>query len=103
MPLLAILLPRAVHDSTAFIIYTNHDTNRNTPVPRHFIYRATAGLLPIWLTCILIAILWGALVTYSGQPWVIFLVIALTLIHYITEAITWKTGSLHRQYLKIRA
>ncbi len=101
MPLLAILLPRAVHDITAFIIYTNHDTNRNTPVPRHFLYRSTHGVLPIWLTCIIVAISWAAMVTYSGKAWVIYLVIALTLLHYISEAFTWKTGSLHRQYLKI--
>lgn len=101
MPFFAILLPRIVHDTTAFLIYTNHDFNRNTPVPQHFLYRATHGLFPIWLTCILVAISWGALVTYSGKLWVIFIVIVLTLMHYITEAFTWKTGSLHRRYLKI--
>ncbi len=99
LPLLAILLPRIVHDTTAFIIYINHDTNRNTPVAKHFLYKTFHGVLPIWLTLILLALIWGGLVTYSGFNWMILIIIALTLAHYTTEGFTWKFGSLHRKYL----
>lgn len=101
MPLLAILLPRIVHDTSAFIIYINHDTNRNQPQAKHFLYRATSSYLPIWATLIAVALLWGGVVTYSGHNWVIWLVIGLTLAHYCTEAFTWKHGSLHRRYVRL--
>ena len=101
MPLLAILLPRIVHDTSAFIIYINHDTNRNQPHAKHFLYRATSSYLPIWATLITVALLWGGVVTYSGHNWVIWLVIGLTLAHYCTEAFTWKHGSLHRRYVRM--
>lgn len=103
MPLLAILLPRIVHDTSAFIIYINHDTNRNSPKPRHFLYRITTAYAPIWLTLVTVAILYGAVVTYSGYGWVIWVAIILTLAHYCTEAFTWKHGTIHRRYLKFAA
>lgn len=99
LPLLAILLPRIVHDTTAFIIYINHDMNRNTPVAKHFLYKTFHGVLPIWLTLVLLALIWGGLVTYSGINWMILIIIALTLAHYTTEGFTWKFGTLHRKYL----
>ncbi|HIO12979.1 MAG TPA: hypothetical protein EYN13_05420, partial [Methylococcales bacterium] len=36
---LAILVPRLVHDITAYIFYVTHDYNRHCDKPRNFIYR----------------------------------------------------------------
>ena len=99
-PLFVILLPRIVHDTTAFIIYINHETNRSTPRRKLFLYRAIPSL-PIWATLLTFSLLWGAALTYSGTWITVWIAIGLALVHYLTEAFTWRHGSLHRKYLRL--
>lgn len=99
-PLFVILLPRIVHDTTAFIIYINHETNRSTPHRKLFLYRAIPSL-PIWATLLTFSLLWGAALTYSGTWITVWIAIGLALVHYLTEAFTWRHGSLHRKYLRL--
>ena len=98
-PLFVILLPRIVHDTTAFIIYINHETNRSTPYKKLFLYTAIPSL-PIWATLLTFSLLWGAALTYSGTWITVWIAIGLALVHYLTEAFTWRHGSLHRKYLR---
>lgn len=52
-----LLIPRFVHDVTAFIIYSTHDQNRNREVKHNYIYRFLSFLpIPPLILCPIIAI-----------------------------------------------
>jgi hypothetical protein len=102
IPLFAVLLPRMVHDISAFMIYISHDTNRNLERPKLFLYRATQTIMPIWTALLLVSVSWGAVVTYSGLKVLFWIAVSLALMHYMTEIFIWKHGSLHRRYIHIK-
>lgn len=53
-----ILIPRLIHDVTAFIIYSTHDHNRNLDTAHNYVYRFLSFIpLPIVLLCPLLAVL----------------------------------------------
>lgn len=53
-----LLIPRFVHDMTAFIIYSTHDQNRNSEVKHNYIYRFLAFIpLSPLILCPIIAII----------------------------------------------
>lgn len=55
--LFVLMIPRFVHDLTAFIIYSTHDHNRNLEVKHNYIYRFLSFIpLPPLLLCPLLAI-----------------------------------------------
>lgn len=102
IPFLAILLPRFVHDATAYIFYVTHDTNRNRPAPRNLIYRYTVPYFSIWTVCIALSFSLAAWVTFTPTYYAFYAGIVLGLFHYTTESFTWKYGGLHRQYLHFK-
>jgi hypothetical protein len=117
---LAILGPRLVHDVTAFTFYIVHDVNKHGQRPQNLLYRAASklGLGIVWV-CPAMAILltWAidrfadpvtdVLLAPTGYdlPYAAsFLVVGyLGLLHYYTEAFTWKRGSEYRDYVTMTA
>lgn len=97
--LFTILIPRIVHDVTAYIFYISHDTNRNFGVPRQLIYKATKPFLPIWLVCLTLSISLAYLLSTSDSSIVFYAGLGIIMLHYVTEAITWKGTGLHRKHL----
>lgn len=52
-----ILIPRAIHDLTAFMIYSVHDQNRNREIKHNYFYRFLSFLpIPPLLLCPILAI-----------------------------------------------
>lgn len=98
-PFFAILIPRAIHDITAYIIYTNHDTNRNTPLPHNVIYRYTAAYFPIALICIVVSIALASWVTFTPTYFATYFAAALAIFHYTSESFVWKSSGIHRKSL----
>lgn len=114
---LAILGPRLVHDMTAYIFYVVHDYNKHQHKPQNFLYRyARQYRLPIFLVLPLLSIVLTFLLqTYGDRAialltdWVfgvqIHQVISLgllgylALMHYYTEAFTWKQDSPYRRFI----
>ena len=114
---LAILVPRLVHDATAYIFYVTHDYNKHHQQPQNFIYRLARQcrmsifivlpLLSFFLAFVLQA--YGDnIISYLTQ--VIFgveirkaitlgLLGYLALMHYYTESFTWKQGSPYRAFI----
>ncbi|HCT98575.1 MAG TPA: hypothetical protein DF614_00395 [Methylococcaceae bacterium] len=113
----AILMPRLVHDATAYIFYVTHDYNKHATAPQNALYRVAARyrlslfcVLPLlsfslafflqaygdaavsWLTVQLFGVEIRKAVTLGILGY-------LALIHYYTEAITWKIGSPYRQFI----
>ena len=114
---LAILVPRLVHDATAYIFYVTHDYNRHHDLPQNLIYRF-AGKLKINIFIVLPVISFAlafALQQYGDYYFsaiteflfgaeirkaiTLGLLGYLALMHYYTEAFTWKGGSPYRKYI----
>jgi hypothetical protein len=120
-PFLTILGPRLVHDVTAFAFYVAHDVNRHAEQPRNFLYRWASKLgLGIAWVCPVVALLLTFLIGQCIDPLadalvprilgydidyaVSFLIVGyLGLLHYYTEAFTWRKGSPYREHFAISA
>ncbi|MDC9728334.1 MAG: hypothetical protein PSN04_03260 [Methyloprofundus sp.] len=117
---LAILIPRLVHDATAYIFYITHDVNKHKKQAQNSIYRWAKKIkLNIFLVLPLLSFLLTYLLQVYGDQSVNFIsqfffgteikkAITLgfigycSLMHYYTEAFTWKYGSPYRQYIRFK-
>jgi hypothetical protein len=86
-PFYAVVIPRVVHDVTAFVFYGYHNVNRFSSYPVSIVVALTLG------TAIL-----ASQFIYHSNIFVIFNF--FTLLHYATECFTWKSGTLHRKYIE---
>lgn len=114
---LAIIIPRLVHDATAYIFYVTHDYNKHHQQPQNLIYRAAKHLhLSIFVVLPLLSFLLTFVLQAYGDHIVSYLTQVifgveirkaitlgllgyLALMHYYTEAFTWKQGSPYRQFI----
>ncbi|MFZ6754766.1 hypothetical protein ACO0KY_15460 [Undibacterium sp. Dicai25W] len=97
---IVFIIPRVIHDLTAYQIYFNHDANRNA-YSRHNILYANRYLkhFPPSLTLTLASIFIAYLLQTYYHPLTVGLVFWLTFIHYYAEGIIWRKPNLHRQHL----
>ena len=114
---LAILVPRLVHDVTAYIFYVTHDVNKHQRQPQNAIYRcATYYRLPIIAVLSVLSFSLAFVLQAYGDNTVslitrylfdveidkaatLGLLGYLALMHYYTEAFTWKQDSPYRQFI----
>jgi len=114
---LAILVPRLVHDTTAYIFYVTHDYNKHHLRPKNTIYRCAAYFnLPIFIVLPLISFVLAFVLQAYGDSVVnmisnlffgtnirkavtVGFLGYLGLMHYYTEAFTWKNDSPYRQFI----
>lgn len=114
---LAILVPRLVHDATAYVFYVVHDYNRHHIQPQNFVYRwATKCHVHIFIVLPVLSFLLAYVLQAHGDYYINVLtdfffgvelrkVISLgllgylALMHYYTEAFTWKNGSPYRRFI----
>lgn len=113
----AILVPRLVHDATAYIFYVVHDYNKHQRQPQNAMYRYAARChLPIFVVLPLCSFLLAfVLQSYGDSAFNMLteflfgveinkaislgLLGYLALMHYYTEAFTWKQGSPYRRFI----
>lgn len=103
LPFFMILIPRFVHDVTAFFFYITHNHNRNAARPANVI----AGLgqklsLPEYVYTPLLGIACTAVVTLIFKEYMIYLLSFMALFHYYWEGVMWKRGTPHRQFIHFR-
>ena len=114
---LAILVPRLVHDATAYVFYVTHDYNKHFQHPQNWLYRYAAQLkINIFWVLPLSSFALAFVLQAYGDHLVSFVtrfffdveihkVITVgvlgyfALMHYYTEAITWKVGSPYRNHI----
>jgi hypothetical protein len=114
---MAVLVPRFVHDATAYVFYVTHDYNKHHRRPQNFIYHYAARcnfhvfiVLPVIsfsLTFVLLAYgddvtnfitryLWGVefykVITLGFLGY-------LALMHYYMEGLTWQKDSPYRKFI----
>lgn len=102
-PCLALLIPRFVHDATAWSFYVVHDMNRNRERRRNLLYRALGFTrLPVWIIGPVVALGLAAAVGRI-EPVVVAGMVAgiLSLVHYVLEAITWRKTGLYRFWVPV--
>jgi len=114
---LAILIPRLVHDVTAYVFYVVHDYNKHHRQPKNSMYHYAARChLPIFIVLPLCSFaLTFVLQSYGDDAFnamtefffgveirkaiTLGLLGYLALMHYYTEAFTWKQGSPYRRFI----
>jgi hypothetical protein len=114
---LAILAPRLVHDATAYIFYVTHDYNRHHKHPQNFIYCCAARcnvhifvVLPVcsFMLAFVLQAYGDGIVNAITEFFfgvqirkavTLGLLGYLALMHYYTEAFTWKQGSPYRKFI----
>jgi hypothetical protein len=115
---LAILVPRLVHDATAYVFYVAHDYNKHHEKPQNSLYRYAARCkLHIFLVLPLMSFGLTYLLQAYGDQMVnlisqtlfgtevykaitLGLIGYLSLMHYYTEAFSWQAGSPLRKYIR---
>jgi len=118
---LAILIPRLIHDATAYVFYVTHDVNKHKQRPQNTLYRWAKKIkINVFIVLPLVSFSLTYLLQAYGDQWVNALsqflfnyevnkVISLGLIgyfslmHYYTEAFTWKYGSPYRKYIRFKS
>jgi hypothetical protein len=116
-PLFAVVAPRVIHDVTAFVFYVAHDHNRHLEGPRNALYallaKARVGAV-VAVPALAVLVTW--FLDKRADLWLGFLtdhvleprysraiafgfVGYLGLVHYYTEALTWKADSPYRRYI----
>lgn len=117
---LAILMPRLVHDATAYIFYVTHDYNKHQQQPQNWLYQAAKRCnVHVFLVLPLLSALLTFVLQVYGDAMVSFitkvlfdveirkaitlgLIGYLSLMHYYTEAFIWKHGSPLRQFITFK-
>jgi len=94
-----IMVPRFVHDITAFYIYAVHDRNRNLHTRHNYIYRWFSFLSPL-IACPVLAIVLSAVL--EKHVWFVAPLLIVTLLHYYTESFIWRGDALHRRQVAFR-
>lgn len=115
---LAILMPRLVHDITAYSFYVTHDVNRHGEKPTHKLYQLASNWhVPVALVLPMLSFLLTFLLQTYGDELVnlitrtlfateiykavtLGLVGYLALMHYYTEAFVWSAGSPLRRFIR---
>jgi hypothetical protein len=103
-PVFAVLIPRVIHDLTAFVFYCAHDHNRYQITGTNWIYRFFAKfkvpsllITPILALCVAYPLSQGGLYGTS-----LGFIILLDFFHFYADGFEWKRGSLHRQQLSFQ-
>jgi hypothetical protein len=115
----AVLGPRVIHDATAFAFYVAHDHNRNLARPSNRLYAALAkARIGAVVAVPAVAVLLTWILEKRADGWLEFMTTRavglrfpgaigagfvgyLGLVHYYTEAITWKAGSPYRRFIRL--
>jgi len=113
----AILIPRVVHDATAYICYVTHDYNKHAVTPQNALYRFTKRYsISVFIVLPVLSFLLAFVLQAYGDTFFAWLtetifgveikkVVTLgvlgyfALMHYYSESITWKAESPYRKFI----
>lgn len=100
LPFFLILMPRVVHDITAFMVYAAHNTSRANHGAGS-VMGLIQRLIPLPATYLtpLAGIGLTVMVTYLWQSHMMVLLPFMALFHYHWEAVMWRGGSPLRQHI----
>ena len=96
----AVLVPRVVHDLTAWVFYLTHDHNRNLGTVCNGLYRVFVFThLPV--VVIVLALSVGVNVVLELNLGRVYspVILVVSLFHYYSESFMWKRHSIHRGHV----
>lgn len=95
-----LLIPRIIHDLTAFLVYFNHDSNRNARHGHNLLYwRARRGRTVAFWILPTVSVGLAYALQINAFPLFIAINFFLTFMHYHIESVVWRRPHLHRQCL----
>ncbi len=108
-PFFTVLIPRIIHDSTAFMVYSVHERNRATAAGRKPLGLVAVGAAATLLVSLLLErVLNGPVASLLSQvgvvvtmPTALYIAGFLGLLHYCSEAVTWRSGSPYRAHFSM--
>jgi hypothetical protein len=105
-PFGAILIPRVIHDVTAFLFYVSYETNS----PTQTIIEKAAGLTtergsilraaPLIVISLILA---SFLTAISGNGFGMYVATVIGFLHYVLEHFLWRSSSPAREFVKFTA
>lgn len=96
-PILTLVVPRVIHDLTAFYFYITHDCNRFAKTQSNPIYKLTTKFrIPIILANPAISILLAFIISKFNSASLSVVLSCVFFLHYYTESFIWKKDTLHR-------
>lgn len=99
-PVFILLIPRVIHDLTAYLVYFNHDSNRNAQHRHNLLYKRARSRrrVAFWiLPAVSIGLAYGLQMT--DFPLFIAINFLLTFMHYHIESVVWRRPHPHRRSL----
>ena len=97
---LAIAVPRVIHDLTAFAFYTTHDHNRFIDARSNVLYDWASRLrVPVMVASPVLAVALAVTLRWLPERIMLFPLMFISLLHYYVESFIWKRDSLHRRYI----
>jgi hypothetical protein len=99
-PILALIVPRVIHDLTAYTYYITHDNNRFKQKQTNVIYKTTSSFrLPIFLASPIISIALAYAIVQLNSTAILSVLTCVFFLHYYTESFIWKNDTLHRMHI----
>lgn len=99
-PVFILLIPRVIHDLTAYLVYYTHDRNRNAGKAHNLLYwgKHAQRRVAFWvLPSVSIALAYA--LQMDDVPLFIGINFMLTFTHYHIESVVWRRPHLHRRFL----
>lgn len=100
-PVIGIIMARLTHDISAFCIYIKHDTSFQKTRGSNLLYsffHIPSQLVWVFLPIVSVGTAF-ILQKFSDNILILFVIMILSLSHYILESQVWKRGTLHRNTL----
>lgn len=99
-PIIALIVPRIIHDLTAYAFYITHDTNRFVKTRSNLIYKVTSKLkLPVYIASPIVSIALSFAIAKFNSATLAIILTCVFFLHYYTESMIWKRDTLHRMHI----
>jgi hypothetical protein len=110
-PFFTVLIPRIIHDATAFKVYSVHERNRARSRGRSSGWMLVCGMGATLLVSALLerildrplSQLMALVGVHTTTPVALYVAGFLGLVHYCSEAVTWRTDSPYRRHFAMTA
>ena len=93
---IAILVPRLIHDLTAFYFYLTHERGRNGERPRNAVAQLFSLPINTYLALLTFTMILLSYFFVRSAQSTIFTLYFISTLHYYVEAFMWKKGTPHR-------
>jgi hypothetical protein len=96
-----ILIPRVIHDATAYLVYITHDRNRLADRPHNLMHgMSRISRLPSWVLTPAVSVAISYALWASDNVYLWAAAAIITFVHYYMEGFIWRAPNPHRKYVQ---